>query len=137
MKPKKIKCYTMLICFVMVTLIASCDKNERNSDNINRDERNSKNIIGRWTCISSTCRGVNDNQRGQTVTFREDGSYIASSFNLIAGDIGDEGFWSIIDDSLYIQGCEHKCVCYIQQLSNTKLEYKVDKGNVYYREFQK
>lgn len=124
MKPKKIKCYTMLICFVMVTLIASCDKNERNTDN----------IIGRWTCISSTSRGVNDNQRGQTVTFREDGSYIASSFNLIAGDIGDEGFWSIIDDSLYIQGCEHKCVCYIQQLSNTKLEYKVDK---YYREFQK
>ena len=125
MKTKKLKIAGLLMCLAAVTMMVSC----------NDEERMTRKLVGTWAYVGADFEGTDGSyylshgadEKGRTVTFNDDGTVEGDLFIRGAFQIDKYSRWSIIGDSLYIKTLPYE----IQQLthSNLKILARLYDGN--------
>lgn len=120
----------LVLCFATVLVFTSC----------NSDESQREKIVGSWTCTYDYIEYYSDIRenrfKGDVIIFREDQTCLTNGSRVLTDNPKIEPVaWSIIDDSLYIDGKKW----YIEELTKNKLKVKDWKSDNNYEiiEFKK
>lgn len=119
---------TGIVLMLTVALMAIACTNEQS---------NANKLVGKWVCTANTATNphsewgaeVDGSLKGQTITFRTDGTFAGTTDHLL--EQGAEGYWTISESHLYTGNSGWRIKSFTETSLKVETFYVEEKGLTY------